>query len=112
MILSVAHRTTYRYDAPIRMAAQSLRLTPSDFAGQRVIGWQVAVEGGQKGAGFRDGAGDWIESWSVRGPADHVTVTVAGSVETADLAGLLTGLREATLFPTRRRRREDRPRPT
>ncbi|WP_413870280.1 transglutaminase family protein [Albidovulum sp.] len=95
MILSVAHRTTYRYDAPIRMAVQSLRLTPSDFAGQRVIGWQVAVEGGQKGAGFRDGAGDWIESWSVRGPADHVTVTVAGSVETADLAGLLTGHREA-----------------
>lgn len=95
MILTVAHRTTYRYDAPIRMAVQSLRLTPSDFAGQRVIDWQVAVEGGQKGAGFRDGAGDWIESWSLRGPADHVTVTVAGSVETADLAGLLSGHREA-----------------
>lgn len=95
MILTVAHRTTYRYDAPIRLAVQSLRLTPSDFAGQRVIDWRVAVEGGQKGAGFRDGAGDWIESWSLRGPADHVTVTVAGSVETADLAGLLTGHREA-----------------
>jgi transglutaminase-like putative cysteine protease len=95
MILTVAHRTAYRYDAPIRMAVQSLRLTPSDFAGQRVIDWRVAVEGGQRGAGFRDGAGDWIESWSLRGPADHVTVTVDGRVETADLAGLLTGHREA-----------------
>ncbi|MEI2807893.1 transglutaminase family protein [Albidovulum sp.] len=95
MILTVAHRTAYRYDAPIRMAVQSLRLTPSEFAGQRLIDWQVAVEGGQKGAGFRDGAGDWIESWSLRGPADRVTVTVVGTVETADLAGLLTGHREA-----------------
>lgn len=95
MILTVAHRTTYRYDAPIRMAVQSLRLTPSSYDGQRVIDWTVAVEDGQKGAGFRDGAGDWIENWSVRGPADHVTVSVTGTVETSDLAGLLTGHREA-----------------
>lgn len=95
MILTVAHRTTYRYDAPIRMAVQSLRLTPSVYDGQRVIDWMVTVENGQKGAGFRDGAGDWIESWSVRGPADHITVSVTGTVETSDLAGLLTGHREA-----------------
>jgi transglutaminase-like putative cysteine protease len=95
MILTVAHRTTYRYDSPIRVAVQSLRLTPSVFDGQRVIDWTVAVEGGQKGAGFRDGAGDWIESWSVRGPADQVTVSVTGTVDTSDLAGLLTGHREA-----------------
>lgn len=95
MILTVAHRTTYRYDSPIRVAVQSLRLTPSVFAGQSVIDWSVAVVDGQKGAGFRDGAGDWIESWSVRGPADHVTVSVTGTVETSDLAGLLTGHREA-----------------
>lgn len=94
MILTVAHRTTYRYDAPIRVAVQSLRLTPSVFDGQRVIDWTVSVEGGQRGAGFRDGAGDWIESWSVRGPATEVTVTVAGTVETTDLTGLLTGHRE------------------
>jgi transglutaminase-like putative cysteine protease len=94
MILTVAHRTSYRYDAPIRMAVQSLRLTPSVFDGQRVIDWQVSVEDGHRGAGFRDGAGDWIEGWSVRGPADHVTVTVVGTVETIDLTGLLTGHRE------------------
>jgi len=94
VILTVEHRTVYRYDAPIRVAAQSLRLTPSRFAGQNVIEWQVAVEGGQKGASFRDGAGDWIEGWTVRGPAETVTVTVHGQVETSDLSGLLTGHRE------------------
>ena len=41
MILTVAHRTTYSYDAPIRVAVQSLRLTPSVFDGQRVIDWTV-----------------------------------------------------------------------
>ena len=30
MILTVAHRTTYSYVAPIRVAVQSLRLTPSE----------------------------------------------------------------------------------
>ncbi len=95
MRVSVSHRTSYRYDAPIRVAVQSLRLTPSIFDGQSILDWTISVEGGQKGAGFRDGAGDWIESWSVRGPADHVTVMVTGTVETTDLSGLLKGHREA-----------------
>ncbi len=95
MKLSVSHHTTYRYDSPIRVAVQSLRITPSVFDGQSILDWEIAVEGGQKGAGFRDGAGDWIESWSLRGPADHVTVTVNGTVETTDLSGLLRGHREA-----------------
>lgn len=94
MIISVSHRTVYSYDAPLRVAVQSLRLTPSVFDGQKVRDWQIAVEGGARGAAFRDGAGDWIESWSVRGPADRVEVTVTGLVETADLAGMLKGHRE------------------
>lgn len=95
MIISVSHRTIYSYDAPLRIAVQSLRLTPSHFDGQKVLTWGIAVEGGTRGAGFRDGAGDWIESWSVRGPADRVEVTVTGEVETRDLTGVLRGHREA-----------------
>ena len=72
MILTVAHRTTYRYDAPIRLAVQSLRLTPSVFDGQVTERWSAVVEGGERGPGYRDGAGDWVESWSLRGPADAV----------------------------------------
>ena len=94
MIISVTHRSVYNYDAPLRVAVQSLRLTPSVFDGQRVIDWRIAVEGGSRGAGFRDGAGDWIESWSVRGPADRIEVTVTGLVETKDLIGVLQGHRE------------------
>lgn len=94
MILTVNHVTTYAYDAPMRAAVQSLRLFPSRFDGQRTVSWEVAVEGGLRGGSFRDGAGDKVEGWSLRGPVGEVTVTVAGQVETSDLAGVLRGHRE------------------
>ena len=94
MILTVSHVTTYSYASSVRGALQSLRLTPSRFDGQRVIDWQIGVDGGLKGGAFRDGAGDWIEGWSVRGPLTEVVVRVEGAVETTDQAGILRGHRE------------------
>ncbi|MFN0115157.1 MAG: transglutaminase domain-containing protein [Paracoccaceae bacterium] len=95
MILEVSHVSTYRYVAPVRGTVQSLRLTPSVFDGQRTEQWEVTVDSGQKGGAFRDGAGDWVEGWSVRGPVDSVTVRVQGRVETEDLTGMLRGHRES-----------------
>ncbi len=94
MILTVSHVTTYRYAAPVRGAVQSLRVTPSLHDGQKTRVWDVSVDGGLRGGAFRDGAGDWIEGWSVRGPIGEVVVRVAGEVETTDLTGMLRGHRE------------------
>jgi transglutaminase-like putative cysteine protease len=94
MILTVDHVTTYRYAQPVRGVVQSHRLTPSVFDGQKVRNWSVTVSDGLKGGGFRDGAGDWVQSWSVLGPVSEITVTVRGSVETQDLTGLLRGHKE------------------
>ena len=91
MIFTVNHVTTYRYDAPMRSAVQSLRLFPSRFDGQRTVSWEVKVEGGTRGGSFRDGAGDKIEGWSIRGPVSEVSIAVTGQVETIDLAGVLRG---------------------
>lgn len=95
MRIRVDHLTTYRYDQPVRRVVQSHRLRPSSFDGQRVLDWKVEVSGGQQGGGFRDGAGDWIQGWSVTGPVSEITVTVQGEVETTDLAGMMRGHREA-----------------
>nr|WP_111301613.1 transglutaminase family protein [Paracoccus saliphilus] len=95
MKLRISHETVYRYDRPIRNLVQSLRLTPSVFEGQKTHDWQIDVSGGVRGPGFRDGAGDWIEGWTVRGPVDEVTVRIAGRVDTRDMAGVLRGHREA-----------------
>jgi len=95
MILTVDHVTSYRYAQPVRGVVQSHRLTPSVFDGQTALDWSVSVSDGLKGGGFRDGAGDWVQGWSVPGPVSGITVTVRGTVRTQDLAGLLRGHREA-----------------
>jgi transglutaminase-like putative cysteine protease len=106
MRLRVLHQTVYHFDPPMRGVVQSHRLTPSLFDGQQVIDWSVMVDGAARGAAFRDGAGDWIETVSLLGPVERMTVEVTGEVETFDLAGVLRGHREsippmAYLRPTR-----------
>lgn len=99
MLLTVEHVTTYRYEAPVRGVVQSHRLTPAQFEGQKVLAWEVQVTDGLRGGGFRDGSGDWIQGWTVRGPVSEIAVTVRGTVETQDTAGVLRGLREVTAPP-------------
>jgi transglutaminase-like putative cysteine protease len=94
MILTVSHVTRYAYDRPVRGVVQSHRLMPSRFDGQKTLEWTVAVTGGTRGAGLRDGAGDWVEGWTVAGPVTEIEVRVDGRVETTDLAGILRGHRE------------------
>ena len=94
MRLTVDHVTRYSYGQPARSVVQSHRLTPSNFAGQRAIDWEVTVSGGRKGAQHRDGAGDLVQGWTIPGPVSEVTVHVRGTVETSDLAGVLRSHRE------------------
>ena len=94
MLLLIDHVTLYRYDAPVRGVVQSHRLTPSAHEGAQVLDWQVTVSGGVAGGGFRDGAGDWVQGWSVKGPVSEIEVRVRGKVATTDTAGVLRGLRE------------------
>lgn len=98
MRLKITHNTVYRYDAPVSFVVQSLRLTPSVFDGQKVIDWHVTIDGADAGPGFRDGAGDWVQVWTIRGPVTEVPVRIEGVVDTTDLAGLLRGHRE-TIHP-------------
>lgn len=94
MKLGISHKTVYRYDPAVRNIVQSLRLTPSVFEGQKTQEWKIDVSGGIRGPGFRDGAGDWISGWTVRGPAEEITISVTGRVDTRDTAGVLRGHRE------------------
>lgn len=94
MLLNVDHTTLYRYDRPVRGVVQSHRLTPSRFGGQQVLDWAVTVSGGSMGGGFRDGAGDWVQGWTVAGPVTEIEVRVRGQVQTTDTAGILRGHKE------------------
>ena len=94
MLLRIDHVTRYRYDRPVRGVVQSHRLTPSRFDGQVVVDWRVTVSDGVFGGEFRDGAGDLVQGWSVKGPVDQIEVHVQGQVQTTDLTGVLRGHRE------------------
>ena len=94
MLLNVDHTTLYRYDRPVRGVVQSHRLTPSRYDGQQVRDWAVTVSGGSMGGGFRDGAGDWVQGWTVAGPVTEIEVRVRGQVQTTDSAGMLRGHKE------------------
>ncbi|MEB0161019.1 transglutaminase N-terminal domain-containing protein, partial [Pseudomonas sp. AH2 (2023)] len=87
-ILNVQHRTIYHYDIPVRGVVQSFRLTPSVFDGQRTQAWSIEVSDGLPGGSFRDGSGDRVTSFSVRGPVSEITVAVSGTVETVDTSGV------------------------
>jgi transglutaminase-like putative cysteine protease len=94
MRLSVDHVTRYRFDPPMRGVIQSLRLTPSVYDGQLAVEWTIDTGDAIRGAGFRDGAGDWIETAKHLGPVSDTHVAVRGIVETVDLTGVLRGHRE------------------
>lgn len=95
MLLSVRHVTTFTYAQPVRRVVQSLRLTPTDCAGQSVSGWRIEVSDAIEGSRHRDGCGDLVTAFTVRGPVEKVRVSVSGAVTTRDTAGILKGHREA-----------------
>ncbi len=95
MLLQIEHRTTYRYDQPMRHVTQSMRMQPSRFEGQRVIDWNIGVEGASFGSALTDGAGDQLITMSLFGPVSELVIVVAGTVETIDCAGVLRGHRES-----------------
>jgi len=94
MILTVFHKTRYDFASPVGGILQSHRLTPAKCDGQKVIDWKVEVPGAVMGELFRDGAGDYIQTVSLRMPVNHIEVTVSGKVETTDTSGILRGHRE------------------
>lgn len=95
MKLQVNHVSRYSFDGPVRRLVQTHRLTPSDSASQKVLSWDVTVEGAAVGACYRDAAGDLLRTISVRGPVTDLVVAVTGEVETTDLYGVLRNHRES-----------------
>ncbi len=98
MRLTVEHRTNYRYEMPARHVVQSLKLTPAQFDGQKILNWSITAEGCVIGSEFTDGNGDVISTLTAGGPVDAIEIVVRGEVETTDTAGVLRGHKERA-FP-------------
>lgn len=92
MRLAIRHVTSYRYDPPADRVALRLRLWPVPFEGQAVKDWTVSVNGTPVEAFSTDAWGRAVGLWQTTEPAEAIAIEAAGTVETADRAGVVRGL--------------------
>ena len=95
MRISIGHVSRYTYGEPVQYSIQTLRLTPPNFNGQRVIEWLITAPGFEKRQSFRDSFGNVAHLVSFTGSHDESVVLAKGVVETEDRAGLVAGLQRS-----------------
>ncbi len=92
MRIRISHEIAHRYAPPARMLIQNLRLTPSGFDSQYVIGWRINLDIDSALRQTEDAHGNILSSFSHHGPpVERVTVSASGEVETGDTAGVVRG---------------------
>lgn len=89
MRLKITHTTRYHYDAPVAYALQRLRLVPLDGSTQRVINWNLEIEGATQEVRFADQFGNDTRLISVSGEPHMISVTAHGEVESKETAGIV-----------------------
>lgn len=89
MRLKIAHTTTYAYDTPVVYALQRVRLRPADSVMQKVVSWNLAVEGGTVETGYADHYGNNVNLICAGEGTQSLAIRVEGEVETQDTSGVL-----------------------
>lgn len=94
MRLNISHTTRYCYSKPVRGITQSMRLTPSPHAGQKIEQWQINTPEAILGSPIVDGAGNIVQTLSLDQPSETIEIGVEGVIETTDTGGVLREHRE------------------
>jgi transglutaminase-like putative cysteine protease len=89
MRLTISHRTSYHYDAPVGYALQQLRLRPKDRPGQTVKDWKTIITGGAQELEFDDEHMNHVQLVALDPEATDVVIEVSGIVEVEDRAGVV-----------------------
>lgn len=89
MRLTIAHTSTYRYDAPLQFGLQELRMTPKSRAGQTVMRWNFKLDGGTVQCRFDDQNNNQVTLIALDEGAQEARIACMGEVETADNAGVI-----------------------
>ena len=107
MKLKITHTTSYAYDEPVSYALQQVRLTPTNDPQQKILNWNIAIDGGNTELTFFDQHKNHTMLVSVEPGREDVRITASGEVETFDKTGVLGKVYGAAplwhfLQPTRR----------
>ncbi len=89
MRLSIRHTTRYRFAEPVSYGIQRLRLTPKETQGQKILEWDMELEGAREELVFDDQNFNHVNLISVEEGAREVVVTCRGRVDTEDNAGVI-----------------------
>ncbi|GAA3867417.1 transglutaminase family protein [Celeribacter arenosi] len=89
MRLNILHKTTYRFEEPVKSGLQQLRKTPKSSHQQSVIHWSTTIEGGRSELSYDDHHNNVVELISIDRGAKVLTVTSQGEVELTNTHGVL-----------------------
>ncbi|MGH1478701.1 MAG: transglutaminase family protein [Geminicoccales bacterium] len=89
MRLRIDHQTEYTYDGPVPYALQELRLTPKSRAGQEVIRWNIAIEGGNIELAFDDQHNNHVNLVSIGAGNNQITIHCEGEVDNYNTTGVI-----------------------
>jgi transglutaminase-like putative cysteine protease len=92
--LSIDHVTRYRYAEPANGIIQLLRLTPREADSQHVIKWRIDVDADGRLTPFTDAHGNSCHIFYADRPVETLTLHVAGAVQTAETAGIVSGTQD------------------
>ena len=81
MQLCISHRTTYRYQEPVKYTAQTLRLTPRRDGEQHTLAWSIQAPG--RRAEQVDAHGNITHLLTLEEPHREISIFVTGIVEIA-----------------------------
>lgn len=89
MLISIHHRTSYRYDRPFNHAIQALRLTPPTDESQIIRSWSITCPGIEYAAEYQDAFGNVVHLVTPPGETDGLEIEASGVIETNDRAGVI-----------------------
>ena len=94
MLISIQHETHYRYDGAAAYTIQSLKQTPQNTDGQRVLAWTIDFGVDKDVPSFVDSFGNVTHTFVLNELHEEVRIRVSGLVETTNLSGVVSGTRE------------------
>jgi transglutaminase-like putative cysteine protease len=95
MLLLVRHLTQMHYPQGTSGLALRLKPFPLNFDGQRVIDWNVEVDGKEIERSTVNGYGERFAQWLGHGQRNELDIVAYGRVETEDKAGVVKGFRRS-----------------
>ena len=81
MLISIHHRTSYRYDRPFNHAIQALRLTPPTGESQIIRSWTISCPGIERAAEYQDAFGNVVHLVTPPGETDGLEIEASGVIE-------------------------------